>query len=247
MNNIVNLQYNLNFQKSNRVSKNSLKDLSVSLRYSINRYDTALYNLLLFQTGRQDLVTFFSLCFTINGTNSFEYVLPAQKKTKGREKKREGKGNMQTERRDTAEKTIEFDALLKRLSRPLWIRFCGLRETEKLWGRFHRRRADIVSIKQIPWYQRKGERQREKKKEKGSGKRVLLGWRELVKGNAKERERRREERSPRAYSGTKSGWVSEICIDLPVWRIFQRNQPSRENIYEKHDRRSLIFPDLGWI
>lgn len=169
------------------------------------------------------------------------------KKSKRRREKREGKENMQTERRDTAEKTIEFDALLKRLSRPLWIRFCGLRETEKLWGRFHRRRADIVSIKQIPGYQRKEERQREKKKEKGSGKRVLLGWRELVKGNAKERERRREERSPRAYSGTKSGWVSEICIDLPVWRIFQRNQPSRENIYEKHDRRSLIFPDLGWI
>lgn len=87
MNNIVNLQYNLNFQKSNRVSKNSLKELSVSLRYSINRYDTALYNLLLFQTGRQDLVTFFSLCFTINGTNSFEYVLPAQKKQKEERKK----------------------------------------------------------------------------------------------------------------------------------------------------------------
>lgn len=54
---------------------------------------------------------------------------------------------------------------------------------------------------------------KEGEKEKRSGKRVLLGWRELVKGNAKERERRRgkeeeggrEERSPRAYSGTKSG------------------------------------------
>ena len=36
---------------------------------------------------------------------------------------------------------------------------------------------------------RRGDKEGEK--EKRSGKRVLLGWRELVKGNAKERERRR--------------------------------------------------------
>lgn len=166
MNSTVNLQYNLNFQKSNRVSKNSLKELSVTLRYSINRYDTALYNLLLFQTGRQDLVTFFPFASQLTVQTASSTFYQHKKKNKRKREKREGKGNMQTERRDTAEKTIEFDALLKRLSRPLWIRFCGLRETEKLWGRFHRRRADIVSIKQIPWYQRKGERQRKRKRKR---------------------------------------------------------------------------------
>lgn len=33
---------------------------------------------------------------------------------------------------------------------------------------------------------------KEGEKEKRSGKRVLLGWRELVKGNAKERERKKK-------------------------------------------------------
>lgn len=88
MNSTVNLQYNLNFQKSNRVSKNSLKELSVSLRYSINRYDTALYNLLLFQTGRQDLVTFFPFASQLTvQTASSTFYQHKKKKTKGREKK----------------------------------------------------------------------------------------------------------------------------------------------------------------
>lgn len=71
------------------------RDRFLSPWCSINRYLAAPYNLLSSQTNRQDLVTFFPLCFTINGTNSFEYVSPA----KGREKRirTEKDRGMQTE------------------------------------------------------------------------------------------------------------------------------------------------------
>lgn len=108
---------------------------------------------------------------------------------------------------------------------------------------------------------RRGDKEGEK--EKRSGKRVLLGWRELVKGNAKERERRRgKEEEGEGGRNARPEHIPEqrVAESLKYASTYQSegystetNPPVRIYIYiyisyiyihEKHDRRSFIFPDL---
>ena len=130
--------FSFNFHRSDRSSENSSKEPPTPPRYSINRYHAAPpYNFLLSQTGRQDLLTFFPLCFAINDTNSFEWAdlsggSAREKRRREKEEKREREDGEICKQRDVT-LSAGFDALLKRLSLLLCeLDFAGCAKTEKL-------------------------------------------------------------------------------------------------------------------